>query len=423
MAISVRLWAAFAAIAAFLALAPAVGAQSAPEIVDGGVTNSFPDGMEFAVSVSSDSPIEELRLRYTVLPDGTAAIGQPEFEPGTTVETTFTLAGNNPPQIYLPPGTVIDYYWEATDEDGDESRSETQTFFYDDARFDWESVSGDGVRIYYYTGSADDAQEMHDVALESISEMSALLETTVPFEVEVWIYDSTDDMRPALQSRSETYESQIITAGVRVASNTVLVLGNASFDTLRHELTHVVTKQAGESAFGSLPAWLDEGTAVYGQSSPGGFGSAIESAISRGNVLSVREVSSYPGDPDKVNLFYGEGWSLVSYLIDEYGEGQFAELFAEVKSGKRIESALQAVYGFGQDGLEDEWRAVNDLPARATPAATDPDQPETPAPPDPDQPDDDDGGSSLALAIGLAVGVIAVAVVVGLGGVLVARRL
>ena len=406
------------AIAAILALPSTVGAQSAPEIVDGGVTNLFPDGMEFAVSVSSDSPIEELRLRYTVKPDGTAAIGQPEFDEGTTVETIFTLAGNNPPQIYLSPGTVIEYYWDATDADGDESRSETQTFFYDDARFEWNSLSGDGVTIYYYAGSEADAEGMHAVALESILEMSALLQTEVPFEVEVWIYDSTNDMRPALQSRSETYESQIITAGVRVASNTVLVLGTASFDTLRHELTHVVTKQAGESAFGSLPAWLDEGTAVYGQSAPGGFGGAIEGAIERGNVLSVREVSSYPGDPDKVNLFYGEGWSLVSYLIDEYGEEQFAELFAEVKSGKRIERALQAVYGFGQDGLEDEWRAANDLPARVTAAPADPDQPDDVTPLD-----EDDVGSSLALAIGLAIAVIAVAAAVGLGGVLLARRL
>ena len=92
-----RLWAAFAAVAAVLVLPSAAGAQSAPEIVDGGVTNIFPGGMEFAVSVSSDSPIEKLRLRYTVLPDGTAAIGQPEFVPGTTVDlmiTTFPRPSN-----------------------------------------------------------------------------------------------------------------------------------------------------------------------------------------------------------------------------------------------------------------------------------------------------------------------------------------
>ncbi|HEY5639675.1 MAG TPA: hypothetical protein VIW01_06455, partial [Dehalococcoidia bacterium] len=215
MATSVRLSASLAAVVAFLALTSPAGAQSAPQITDGGVTNNFPDGMEFTVSLTSDSPIEDLRLRYTVLPDGTAAIGRPEFDPGTSIDTTFTLEGNNPPQIYLAPGTVIDYYWEATDADGDESRTETQTFFYDDVRFGWEAVSGGGVTIYYYSGSEGDAGDMHSVALESISEMSALLRTEVPFEVQVWIYDSTDDMRPALQARSESYESQIITAGVR----------------------------------------------------------------------------------------------------------------------------------------------------------------------------------------------------------------
>ncbi len=94
-----RLCAALFAIVALLALPSVAGAQSGPEIVDGGVTNLFPDGMEFAVSVSSDSPIEELRLRYTVKPDGTAAIGRPDFDADTTVETVFTLAGNNPPVI------------------------------------------------------------------------------------------------------------------------------------------------------------------------------------------------------------------------------------------------------------------------------------------------------------------------------------
>ena len=105
-------------------------------------------------------------------------------------------------------------------------------------------------------------------------------------------------------------------------------------------------------------------------------------------------------------------------MIDEYGAEQFAELFAEVKSGKRIESALQAVYGFGQDGLEDEWRAANDLPPRETPAAAEPDQPDDIAPLD-----EDDDDSSLGLAIGLAIAVIALATAVGLGGVLLARRI
>ncbi|MEX0682945.1 MAG: peptidase MA family metallohydrolase, partial [Dehalococcoidia bacterium] len=415
MALSVRWLPLVAVIVAVLALPSVVGAQSGPEIIDQGVTNDFPAGMEFKVSVTSDSPIEELRLRYTVLPDGTAATGRPDFKPATEVEATFRLAGNNPPVIYLPPGTVIEYYWEATDADGDVATTEEKSFFYDDSRFEWQKVSGEGSTIYYYSGSDGDAQDMHDVAVEQLAALSDLLDTEVPFEVLVWIYEGTDDMKPALQRRSETYESQITTAGVRVASNTVLVLGNASFDTLRHELTHVVTAQAGESALGSLPAWLDEGTAVYGQSDPSGFREAVERAIDDGEVLSVREISAYPGDPDKVNLFYGEGWSLVSFLIDEYGEEQFAQLYAEIKSGKRIESALEAVYGFGQDGLEDEWRAANGLAPRPT---EEPGGPDGVSPPE----NNDGGGTSVAVVVGLALGVMALAVVAGLAGVMLARR-
>lgn len=409
--------AALAAVLASLALfAGPARAQEAPAVSDLGATVEFPVGIEFAMSAKSGTEIEDVRLRYRVLPDGTAAIGRPEFEPGTSVETTFQLQGNNPPRIYLSPGTVIDYYWEVTDAAGNTATTESASVFYEDTRFEWSTVRGENVTIYYYSGSDGDAQAMHEVATETIDAISELLNAEVDFEVLVWTYGSTDDMRAALQSRSETYESHVTTAGVRVASNTVLVLGNDSFDTLRHELAHIVTAQAGESALGSLPAWLDEGVAVYAQSDPGGFGTAIERAIDRGEVLSVREVSSYPGDPDKVNLFYGQGWSLVSYLLDEYGEDNLAALFAEIKSGKRIDSALETVYGFGQDGLEDEWRAANSLAPRPTAAPDAPeDRPQA-------EPLDDGGDNSATAAILLAIGVLALAAVVGLIGVLAARR-
>ena len=393
-------------------LAFPASAQSGPVVTDGGVENVFPNGMVFRMSAEGSSPIEEIRFRYEVLPDGTAANKVPDFEPGESVEVTVTLAGD---EFYLPPGMVIEYYWEVTDANGDTAETEVEAFFYDDVRFDWLTVDGDGVTIYHYSGDDESAADMHGVAVEIIDEMSALLQTEVPFDVQVWLYDSTDDMRPALQSRSETYESQVITAGVRVATNTVLVLGNSSFDTLRHELTHVVTAQAGESALGTMPAWLDEGTAVYGQSDPGGFGGAISGAIDRDSVLSVREISAYPGDPGKVNVFYGEAWSLVSYLVDTYGEEDFAQLFAEIKGGKRIDSALEAVYGFDQDGLDAEWRDANGLPARETPEPTPQDQQPVVA-------GEDDGGTSTGLIAVIAVAILALAALVGVGGVLLARK-
>src|SRR3990170_3141189 len=318
---------------AALALRPGTLAATGPTVSDEGVTNRFPDGIEFRVSASGGRPLEKVSLRYTVLPDGTTARAVPDFEPGTRVSTSLTLAGGDN-DVYLPPGTRIRYHWEVEDADGNTASTPEATVVYEDVRFDWRKLEGNGIVLYYYSGSDEDAQAMLDVARDAIAQASDLLNARVEFPVNVRTYDSVDDMRPALQRRSESYESQIITAGVRVSSDTVLVLGNVSFSTLRHELTHVVTAVAGEGPFGTLPAWLDEGTAVYGQSNP--------------------EV-------------YGDAWSLVSYLVDTYGPEKFARLFAEIKGGKRTDQALTAVYGFDQDGLEDEWRASLGLPPRETP--------------------------------------------------------
>jgi Peptidase MA superfamily len=410
--------AAIAVLAVGLALLTAAAparAQTAPTIQDHRVENQFPEGMTFRVSVESDSDIEELRLRYKVLPDGTAARGVPDFDPAPSVEAEFFLGQ---PDVQLPPGTVIEYYWEATDADGDEAKTDVQQFNYDDIRFEWANVSDENVTIYYYAGGEGEAIEMQGVALQTVEEMKALLQTDIPFEVKVWVYETSEDMNPALEQLSEEREREVITAGVRVASDTVLVLGNGSFDTLRHELTHIVTKQAGEGAFGSMPFWLDEGTAVYSQEDKGWFEDAINNAIEDGEAFPIQQITTLAGNPDNVALYYGQGWSIVEHLINTHGEEKFAELFAEMKTGKRIDSALEAVYGFDQDGLEDEWRAANNLPARIT--ATPVEDPEQPA----EVVDSaDDGGTSTGLIVAVGIGMLALAGAVAFGGITLARRL
>jgi hypothetical protein len=411
-------------VLAALALAPRTLSAQGLSVTDEGVENRFPEGIEFSVSTESDQPIESVRLRYTVLPDGTTASGVPDFQPATFVSTSFTLSVDD---VYLPPGTRIDYYWEVEDATDNVATSPETSIVYEDVRFDWQTLEADGVIVHYYSGGDDDAQAMLDVAKESIAESSGLLDATVEFPVNVRIYASTDDMRPALQRRSETFESQITTAGVRVSSDTVLVLGNVSFSTLRHELSHVVTGIAGEGPFGNLPAWLDEGTAVYAQGDPEGFGGSVERAIDRGNVLSVRSLTSYQGDPEKVNLFYGQSWSLVSFLIDTYGEPNFAQLFAEIKSGNTTDTALETVYGFDQDGLDNEWRASVGLPPRES-TADDGEEPVPTLPPsDGDSADGsaaqaDGDGASAGVIIGLILAGLAVAAAIAFATVVLRRR-
>jgi hypothetical protein len=140
-------------------------------------------------------------------------------------------------------------------------------------------------------------------------------------------------------------------------------------------------------------------------------------------VLSVRSISSYPGDPAKVDLFYGQSWSLVKFLNDEYGGARFAELFATVKTGKRIDSALEAVYGFDQDGLEDEWRASLGLPPRETPPPDGEPAATSPAASGVAQKESGNGGTSAGTVAAILVGTLALAGVIAFAGFTIARKL
>jgi len=415
--------AAFIALVVSLALsgfASVISAQAQGIQATASVENSFPQGLLFHLVASSDAMITDVRLRYQIRPEGALTSVVPEFESSANIDITFTLEGNNPPRLYLPPGTAVDYFWEIEDAAGNAFSTERATVVYDDIRFPWRLLTAGVINLHWYQGSEDFAQEMLEVAQRTIEDMSALLGAQVEFPIHVWAYANPSDMQAALIQESESYERRIITAGARVSKDTVLILNSgAALDTLRHELAHVVNAVAGEGPFGSLPAWLDEGTAVLAQEEdPFGYHVALERAVASGDVLSVPSISSPPGDPNNVILFYGQSWSLVSYLIDTYGPEKFAQLFATFKAGATTDDALSEVYGFNQRGLEDGWRQSLGLPPLERPEGG---PTESPAGTGGPAQSNDDGSSGLL--VGLIAGLVALAAVVGIGGYLLSRRL
>jgi len=418
-------------LAAVLAAGLPVGSARAQEIGVSGqdVANNFPQEIVFRISASSAAAdIDKVTLRYQILPDGVPAYGVPDFNPGRLVQVDFHLDTNDG-QIYIAPGAEIVYHWEVEDAAGNLGGTGPATFVYDDTRYDWEAASEGNVSVHWYGGG--DAVSYLRVASDTLDRMSALLGAQVDFPVKVWVYDDNNDMLAALPRRSQGQEIEKRTAGVRVASDTVLMLADGGGDILRHELTHVVTGVAGEGPYGGLPAWLDEGTAMYAQSEPGeGFTAALDGAVKRDRLMSVRSMTSPTGDPDKVTLFYGEAWSLVSFMVKEYGQEKFAQLYAVFKDGSTTDKALQEVYGFDQDGLEDAWRASLGLEPRQraatpTPAATAAQPSPSPTPAQNDGSQAEDGGDDMSWATAAALGAAGFALVaVSLGGgVFLARRL
>jgi hypothetical protein len=242
--------------------------------------------------------------------------------------------------------------------------------------------------------------------------------------VKILYYDTASDMQAAIISNNA---EGVITRGEVVYSDTAMVSADvASGDITRHEVTHIVVREAINGPFG-LPDWLNEGTAVYSQNQPlGGQQNALDSAIQSGQILSVRSLSSASSGAvaSKVSLFYGQSYALVDFLIETYGEQKFAELFAAFREGNTTAGALEQVYGFDQDGLENEWRASVGLPPRSVqtqPTDAQDVAPTTTTDSDLEGAADDDGVSGILIAVIVALTAIVAGGIV-LAGVLVVRR-
>ena len=68
-------------------------------------------------------------------------------------------------------------------------------------------------------------------------------------------------------------------------------------------------------------------------------------------------------------IAYGQGKSVVDYLIDLYGTDAMARLMKELRNELSIDRALMKVYGFDQAGLDSDWRksiGMNPIEANAS---------------------------------------------------------
>lgn len=330
------------------------------------VTSKDPGSITFAVRVSAPGGLKSARLDYQVRnPDGSVGGGgNANVTNGNEQDLSFTLTTRDA-QRYIPVGSKFTYRWQLVGNDGATVQTNEEQYLFLDGRYQWRSQTDGQVTVYWYGTNEVSATAALQASKSSLQDTGALLETNVPYDIRVIVWRSEDEGKLAMRSQSATFDAQIETGGQRVAPDILFVFDNVP-DVVRHEAGHIVTHVAGDGPFSSVPSWLDEGTAVYMQKSPGGYEPAVRAAIQSNRTLSLRSMQTSPTRPEDVNLFYGQSWSTVKFLIDEFGRPKFAQLYRTIKTGSRIDDALQSTYGFNQEGLYNAWRQKNGLQPVAT---------------------------------------------------------
>ena len=349
-----------------LLLSPSlVGAETGITVIASDVDVDFPSQAVFTIEAESNFDIVDARLCYQVDRMNYAEVvseGWADFAPAKRIEANWVWDMAN---ASLPPGADVTYWWMIEDDDGNTAETSLETMHFDDDRFTWRSLTsavgeGGSIMLYWYNGSDSFAQELMDTCEEGLASLTQDIGTHPEKPIEIYVYQSTGDLRGAMVFSQEwTGGVAFIDFGIIVItiSPSQLEWGKGA---LVHELTHLVVHQATFSPYGQLPLWLDEGLATNSEGElDSDLQASLNKAISEGTLISVRTLCSpFSAYTDKARLSYAESYSLVKYLLDNYGQDEMLDLLTTLKQGSTYDEALAEVYGFDIDGLDAGWRAT-----------------------------------------------------------------
>jgi hypothetical protein len=349
-----------------LAMPRSARADQATRVVRDTCQVQFAQGITFHIELAAQRAIQQVTLYYLQVGQGLTVKVPLSVQPGqTTFEYTWKLEPGD-----IPVGADLQYYWRVQDEAGNELRTAPAGFAYNDDRFTWKPLAQGTITLFWYGSDLSWAQRLLGYATQALSRLQDEMGITVDQPIRIYVYDTKSDMSLALPRQSDAYDDRVLTLGVVVDKGTLLILGSHPDveGTMSHEMAHVVVGLATDNPYAELPRWLDEGLAMVSEGDlPADNQRALQDAVRRDALISVRSLSGYTGDPSEVDLFYGEVYSLVEFMLKTYGKEKIAQLLSAVREGLYQEQALQQVYGFGLDELDRQWRESLGLGPRKTP--------------------------------------------------------
>jgi len=119
---------------------------------------------------------------------------------------------------------------------------------------------------------------------------------------------------------------------------------------LPHELGHIIFREMVGFNNPAIPLWLDEGVACYQQEENSFVKEDLANKIKQGNFIKFNDLNNFSSlglqSTDTVTLFYTQSYSLVKFLIAEFGKDKFVLFCQDLRDRRELTRALRLVYGF-----------------------------------------------------------------------------
>ncbi len=311
---------------------------------------NFPEGLALGVTVESDSEITWAQLNYRLAGSRVLSYAAGEFTPGKRVNVRWdNLLGG---AAYLPPGTTVEYGFSVRDAAGNQLETPFRTLEYVDGRFRWEKAQVGPLTLYYHDLPRQRVEDAAERLKDDLAEVEKLLGLTEPEPIRGFIYNGYSEAVSAFPQRSRTITERQVFHGYAFPQTGVFLGIGLDRSLIVHEAAHLLLAQKLRDAVEPTPAWLDEGLASYVEP-----GNHYHGGRNLGDYpLPLRAMNAVSGDPEGIGLFYLKSESVVRFLVEEYGLGEFQGFLGRIAGGSGVEEALIDVYGLDLDQLDERWR-------------------------------------------------------------------
>ena len=315
----------------------------------------FPGAIHFTLEAEVPSDMQSVRLYYSV---GSRPIQSYTYPTITSRSDTLNARFSIPTDggNFIPQGVDIEYYYVFTDSLGREIESDRYTLEYLDPRYDWRRLELDDYVLLWHDRPASDVQVVSQRVSGQLVNVKRLFGLAEHDRVKAVIVNGRREANRSFPPISQASRDTHLYAGFAFGDYGTVLLAGLNADTLVHELTHLMLDQAIDSPRARIPAWLNEGLAMYFEWGEQYRESEVRRWLGRGDLLSLSSMGAVPGRPEDVHKFYSQSASIVRFMIGRFGEARMQALLADIERGHGIDYALRQSYGMGIDELDSAWR-------------------------------------------------------------------
>lgn len=177
----------------------------------------------------------------------------------------------------------------------------------------------------------------------------------------IYLFDTQEEYRKA--NSNLDWSIGLVTVGNKSIQSYLTAPGLGD-NVLAHELAHIIFREMVGFNNPAVPLWLDEGVASFQERrSENRFVKSYLTAKIHTNVfMGLDQLYSFnlmqAKDKQLVELFYLESYSLLRYLIKEFGKDKFVYFCQYLRDYRDLARALRAAYSFDRlSEFETAWKA------------------------------------------------------------------